>query len=70
MVIKISNAKWASAEKARYEVERVVMEWGRTEVWDDMIFRCNRSSNLQTLTTDAVLSVQVGEVLKGLLRGT
>ncbi len=70
MVIKISNAKWASAEETRHEVERADLQWGRTEGWDDMIFSRKRSRNLQTFTTDTVLSVQVGEVLKGLLMGT
>ena len=68
-VIKISNAKWASAEEARFAVEEAGLAWGGIGSWEDMVFRRKRSRNLQTLTADAVLSVKVGEVLKGLLMG-
>jgi hypothetical protein len=70
VVFKISNAKWASEEETRFTVEEVDLAWGDIGSWEDMVFRRKRSRNLQTLTADAVLSVKVGEVLKGLLMGT
>ena len=69
MVIKISNAKWASSEEARHEVERTGLQWGIIGGWEDMVFRRKRSRNLQTLSADAALSVKVGETLKCLLTG-
>jgi hypothetical protein len=69
VVIKISNAKWATSEEARHEVERAGLQWGSIGGWDDMVFRRKRSRNLQTLSADAVLSVKVGETLKCLLTG-
>ncbi len=70
MVIKISNAKWVSVEETRHEVEGSGLEWGGIGSWEDMVFSLKRSRNLQTLTTDTVLSAKVGVVLKGLLMGT
>ncbi len=70
MVIKISNTKWASTEEVRIAEEEVVLTWGSIGSWEDMVFRRKRSRNLETLTADAVLSVRVEEVLKGLLMGT
>ena len=70
MVIRISNTKWASSEEARNAVEEVGLKWGDIGSWEDMVFRRNRSRNLETLTDDVVLSVKVDEVLKGLLTGT
>ena len=70
VVIQISNTKWASAEEARISVEEAGLKWGSIGSWEDMVFRRKRSRNLETLTADAVLSVKVEEVLKGLLTGT
>jgi hypothetical protein len=70
VVIRISNTKWASAEEARIAVEKTGLKWGGIGCWEDMVFRRKRSRNLETLTADAVLSVKVEEVLKGLLMGT
>ncbi len=62
-VIKITNGKWGSVEEARQEVERAGLEWGRVGGCEDMVFRLQRSRNLQTLSADAVFSVKVGETL-------
>ncbi len=70
VVIKISNPKWVSTEEARRTVEEEGLTWGGIGNWEDMSFRRKRSRNLQKLTADAVLSVKVGEVLKGILTGT
>jgi hypothetical protein len=54
-VIKITNGKWASVEEARDG-----LEWGRVGGCENMVFRLQRSRNLQTLSADAVFSVKVG----------